>query len=155
MATTYRQLRPTNLHKKKWICACGRKNDKQDEKCAFCGEAKPEKEKGQPRIKSSRCMYGNRWFQSKKEMEYAKELDFRKKAGDVMDWKPQHKLELKVNGVKVCNYIIDFFVTLKDGSHQYVEVKGGFETELWRLKWKLTMALKEQIDPGADWIVIK
>src|SRR5690606_11774414 len=154
MATTYRQLRPSNLHKKMWLCRCGRKNDKQDQKCAFCGEAKPEKAKGQPRIKSSRCMYGGRWYQSKKEMEYAKELDFRKKAGDVLDWKPQYKIRLEVNGVLICSYFVDFWVLLKDQSVQYVEVK-GMEQEVWRLKWKLAMALKDEIDPGAEWIVVK
>lgn len=151
----YLQLKQTNLHKKMWICSCGRKNDKADERCAFCREPKPEKVKGQPRIKSSRCMYNGRWYQSKKEMEYAKELDFRMKAGDVKEWRPQYKVELKVNGIKICNYFLDFLVTLQDGSRQYIEVKGGFEAEVWKLKWKLTMALKDEIDPGAEWIIVK
>src|SRR5690606_40597749 len=120
--SSYYQLRQTNLHKKMWICRCGRKNDKEDEKCAFCGEPKPEKVKGQPRIRSSRCMYDGRWYQSKKEMEDAKELDFRKKAGDVMDWTPQYKVRLVVNGVLICYYYVDFSVILPDQSVLYVEV---------------------------------
>lgn len=139
---------------KRWICSCKRINDKEDEKCAFCGEPKPEKKKGEPRIKSSRCFYNGEWYQSKLEMKYAQELDFRKAAGEVLEWKRQHKIEIRVNSVKICNYFIDFVVTLKDGSKQYAEVK-GMEQELWRLKWKLCMAMKDQIEPGAEWIVIK
>jgi hypothetical protein len=151
---TYLQTRPSNQQKKNWICRCGRKNDNDDLKCAFCREPKPEKVKGQPRVKSSRCFYDGRWYQSKKEMEYAQELDFRVKAGEVLEWKPQHKIEIIVEGKKICNYFIDFLITLKDGSRVYAEVK-GWESQLWVQTWKLCMALKDQIDPGAEWIVIK
>ena len=99
-------------------------------------------------------MYGGRWYQSKKEMEYAKELDFRKKAGDVLDWKPQYKVRLEVNGVLICCYYVDFWVLLKDQSVQLVEVK-GFETQLFRIKKKLLVALLPEIDPEAEYIVIK
>jgi hypothetical protein len=34
------------------------------------------------------------------------------------------------------------------------EVK-GFPTPLWELKWKLCMALKDKIESGAEWIVVK
>lgn len=140
---------------KRWICSCKRINDKEDEKCAFCGQAKQEgKNKGETRIKSTRTDYNGRWYQSKLEARYAQQLDFRIKAGEVLEWKPQHKIEIKVNGVKICNYYIDFLVTLKDGSRQYVEVK-GLEQEVWKLKWRLCQALKDEIDKGAEWIVIK
>jgi hypothetical protein len=76
------------------------------------------------------------------------------KAGEVKEWKPQHKIELKVNGVKICNYYIDFRVVLSDGSIQMVETK-GLEQELWQLKWKICMAIKEEIEPGAEWLVVK
>jgi hypothetical protein len=144
---------------KRWICShCKRINDKEDEKCAFCREPKPEKWSGKDpnnaRIKSSRTDYNGMWFQSKLEANYAKELDFRIKAGEVREWRRQVKIEIKVNGIKICNYFIDFVVTLKDGSQQYVECK-GMEQEVWRLKWKLCMALKDEIAPGVEWIVVK
>lgn len=103
---------------------------------------------------AQRTDYNGMWFQSKMEANYAMQLDFRIKAGEVLSWKRQVKIDLKVNGVHICNYYIDFLVTLKDGSRQYVEVK-GMEMEVWKLKWKLCMALKEEIDPGAEWIVVK
>lgn len=144
---------------KRWICSCKRINDKEDEKCAFCGSPKPtKKESGKnpanARITSTRTDYNGMWFQSKLEANYAKQLDFRIKAGEVKEWKRQYKIEIKVNGIKICNYFIDFMVTMKDGSIQMVEIK-GMEQEVWRLKWKLCMAMKEEIMPGAEWLVIK
>lgn len=151
----YRQNKQTYLHKSRWICACRRINDKEDSKCAFCGEPRPDKiKKGEARVKSSRCEYNGKWFQSVKERDYAMELDFRIKAGEVREWKHQHKIEIIVENKKICSYYIDFLVILKDGSRQYAEVK-GFETQLWQLKWRLCMALKDKIDPHAEWIVIK
>src|SRR6478736_131002 len=141
---------------KRWICSCKRINDKEDEKCAYCGSARPTnpKSENEPRIKSTRTDYNGMWFQSKLEANYAKQLDWRIKAGEVKEWKRQHKIDIKVNGVHICNYYIDFVVTLKDRSQQYIEVK-GMEQEVWRLKWKLCMALKNEIAPGIEWIVIK
>lgn len=144
---------------KRWICSCKRINDPEDEVCAFCRQPKVVKSKNgkdpeNARIKSSRTDYNGRWFHSKLEANYAQQLDWRKQAGEVLEWVPQVKIEIKVNGVKICNYFIDFVVTLKDGSQQYVEVK-GMEQEVWRLKWKLCMALKDEIAPGTEWIVVK
>src|SRR5437899_3365962 len=139
---------------KRWICSCNRINDKEDEKCAYCGAARSTDSdiKGSPRIKSTRTDYNGMWFQSKLEANYAQQLDWRIKVGEVKEWKRQHKIEIKVNGIKICNYYIDFVVTLKDGSQQFVEVK-GMEQEIWRLKWKLCMAMKDEIAPGVEWIV--
>ena len=141
---------------KRWICSCKRINDKEDEKCAYCGSVRPtnSKSKNDPRIKSTRTDYNGMWFQSKLEANYAKQLDWRIKAGEVKEWKRQYKIDIKVNGVHICNYYIDFVVTLKDGSQQFIEVK-GMEQEVWRLKWKLCMALKNEIAPGVEWIVVK
>lgn len=88
------------------------------------------------------------------ECEYAKELDFRLKAGDILEWKPQHKIDIIVDGVKICAYWIDFRIVNKDGSITMAEVK-GVESEIWRMKWRLCMAMKEKIEPGAEWIVVK
>lgn len=144
---------------KRWICVCKRINDPEDTFCAFCRTPKPEKAKTtngkQARLNvAKRTDYNGMWFQSKLEANYAQQLDWRIRAGEVKEWKKQHKIEIKVNGVKICNYYIDFLVTLKDGSQQFVEVK-GVEMEVWKLKWRLCMALKDQIAPGVEWIVVK
>lgn len=76
-------------------------------------------------------------YDSKKESAYAQELELRKRAKDIKDYKGQVKIELfGENGTRVCNYFVDFEVTHNDGSTEYVEVK-GFETAIWRLKWRL------------------
>ena len=64
---------------KRWICICKRINDNEDEKCAYCGNVRPDNttKKGEPRIKSNRTDYNGMWFQSKLEANYAKQLDWR------------------------------------------------------------------------------
>jgi Protein of unknown function (DUF1064) len=83
---------------------------------------------------------GERLYDSKKEAEYARVLDYRQTAGEVLDWTPQPRIPLVVNGVKVCEYRPDFLVIYWDGVEELVEVK-GFATREWRLKSKLLAAL--------------
>lgn len=79
-------------------------------------------------------------YHSKLEAKYASDLDLLKKAGEIKDWERQLKISLDVNGYHIANYYIDFVIHHNNGTKEYVEVK-GFETEVWRLKWKLTEAL--------------
>lgn len=84
-------------------------------------------------------------YHSKKEASYAAELDLRLKANDIKSWERQVKISLDVNGFHICNYYIDFVITHLDDSLEYVEVK-GFETDVWRMKWKLFEALYSGIN---------
>lgn len=84
--------------------------------------------------------YNGRLYMSKGEAGYARELELRKKAGEITEIVPQFRLSLDVNGYHICNYIVDFKVTLKDGSEEIHEYK-GFSTPLFLYKWKLTEAL--------------
>jgi hypothetical protein len=101
---------------------------------------------------------GGVMYDSKMEASYAEQLEWRKKAGEITDIKRQHKIEIRVNGHLICNYYVDFLVTLADGTRQYHEVK-GFSTDVFRMKWKLCMALKDEIDKDAgfeaEWIMVK
>ena len=108
-----------------------------------------------------RSKYGNRKasyngvvYHSQLEAEYAQDLDLRVKAKDIKSWERQVKLSLDVNGVHICNYFIDFLIHHNDGSREYVEAK-GFPTDLWRLKWKLTQALWDEICPDAKLTLVK
>lgn len=83
-------------------------------------------------------------YDSRRESEYAMELDWRVKANDIKSWKGQGKIPMIVNGKKICTYIIDFVITHNDGSLEYVEVK-GFKTAVWRLKYKLFEALYPEL----------
>lgn len=102
-----------------------------------------------------RSKYGGINFRSKKEAAYAQELDWRKKAGEVLKWEYEPKLSLEVNGCWIATYYIDFKVWLSDGSIEYVEVK-GFETKDWALKWRLLQALQEEVlEAGARLVLVK
>jgi hypothetical protein len=98
--------------------------------------------------------YDGKFYHSKGEAAYAQELDWRIKAGEIKSWDRQVKIPLRVNGVLICNYYVDFKVITKHDSVEYHEYK-GFETSEWRMKWQLFTALLSEIDPGAELIVIK
>ena len=100
--------------------------------------------------------YNGYSYHSIKEANYAVTLDWRVKAKEVKEWTRQHKLELRVNGQLICKYYIDFRAELTDGTIEYIEVK-GFETDMWRLKWKLTNALWDELTKGetAKLVLIK
>lgn len=98
--------------------------------------------------------YNGRTYDSIREATHAEELDWRKKAGEVKEIIPQYKIDLKVNGKHICNYYCDFKVILSDGSIQFQEVK-GMVLPLWQMKWALLEALIDEIEPGAELIVIK
>ena len=87
-----------------------------------------------------KSIYNGKIYDSNFEAGFARELDLRKKAGDIKDWEQQVNLDLIVNGYKVCTYRIDFVVHHNDGTTEYIECK-GYPTPVWRLKWKLFEAL--------------
>lgn len=97
---------------------------------------------GTTKYHNKRQEYGGHSYMSKLEADVAWQLDMRIKAGEVKSYKRQVKIALDVKGKHICNYIIDFVVKRTDGVTEYLEAK-GFETEVWRLKWKLFEALYE------------
>lgn len=98
-------------------------------------------------------VYNGRSYHSKLEAGYAMELDLRKKAGDILGWIPQVMVNLDVKGKHICKYYVDFKILHKDGTEEFVEVK-GFATEVWRLKWRLFEALFGD-DPTVKLTVVK
>jgi hypothetical protein len=99
-------------------------------------------------------VYNGYYYQSQLEAGYAQELDLRLKAKDIKGWKRQIPLELKVFGKKICTYKMDFEIEHKDGSFEFVETK-GFETAVWRLKWKLLEAIAPKEYPNHVLTVVK
>jgi len=91
--------------------------------------------------------YNGRYYDSILEANYAEQLDWRIKAGEIKEVVPQFKISLDVNDVHIANYYMDFKVVLSDGRIQMHEVKGA-ETPLWRMKWRLAKALY------ADWVFV-
>jgi len=84
--------------------------------------------------------YNGRHYDSKLEAGYAMELDWMLKAKVIKSWEAQHKLDLRINDIHIANYYVDFVVVLLDGNWEYHEVK-GYETPVWKLKWKMAMAI--------------
>jgi len=92
--------------------------------------------------------YNGIYYHSKMECGYAMELDLRLKAKDIKSWSRQVKISLDVNGYHIANYFVDFGIEHNDETTEFIEIK-GYETEVWRLKWKLFEALyNEQIQQG-------
>lgn len=111
------------------------------------------KAKKKNKFNAKKAVYNGTRYDSGLEAHVAEQLDFLLKAGELVEVKRQVKIPLMVNDVLICNYIIDFVVVDKYGQKKYIEAK-GFRTALWEMKWKLCMALGNQIDPGAEWEVV-
>ena len=63
-------------------------------------------------------------------------------------------IDLLVFDEKVCRYYVDFEIIHRDGSVELAEVK-GFETEVWRLKWRLLEIIYGKKHPEIKLTVIK
>lgn len=83
-------------------------------------------------------------YHSKFESKVAQDLEFRKRAGDIKDWKRQVRLDLRAYGKHICNYFMDFIVEHNDGTFEMIEVK-GYIVETWRIKFSL---LEAMVDAG-------
>jgi hypothetical protein len=93
-------------------------------------------------------------YHSVKEAKYAMDLDMKKKAGIISDWKRQYKIPIIINGQFLCNYIIDFWILYPNGQMEIVEVK-GMELPVWKLKWKLLHILRDQLVPFTEITLLK
>lgn len=98
--------------------------------------------------------FEGRRYDSRLEAKFAQELSWRKKAGEITEVIPQYKFDLSVNGLHITNYFIDFKVVNSDGSVTFYECK-GVVLPLWQLKFRLTQALLNELEPGAELVVIK
>lgn len=92
---------------------------------------------------------GGRVYDSTLEKKKADDLEWMRRAGEIRSWKAQHCFALRVNGTMIGNYYIDFRVVGLDNVIDYIEVK-GFPTDLWRLKFRLTQALFDELTPGEN-----
>jgi len=85
-------------------------------------------------------------FHSKKEAQYYQQLKIEKRGGLILGFKRQVNFDLyaaddvqdpeRGGHTRVCAHIVDFVVTLPNGSEEVREVK-GFATDVWDLKRKI------------------
>jgi hypothetical protein len=85
-------------------------------------------------------VYKDYRYDSQMEAKYAMKLDYLIMAGEITEFKRQHKLSLDIDGKHIANYYVDFRVTYSDGREEFHEVK-GFPTPEWQLKWKMAKAI--------------
>jgi len=104
--------------------------------------------------------YGNKWteyngqrYQSKKEAEFAMELDLRLKGKDIKSWRRQVPYDLFVNNEKVGKYMADFLVVHNDDSVELIEVKGIW-TPLAKFKQKIFRASYLKNNPDVKYRVV-
>lgn len=111
---------------------------------------KPRFKRQGNKFNAKSATYNGRTYHSKKEADYAMELDWLKKAGQIKDIDPQFKISLDIGETHIANYFMDFKVVLPDGRIEMHEVK-GYETDVWRIKWRLAKAL----NPDWTFVLIK
>ncbi len=111
-------------------------------------------EKRYNKYKAQKQTFDGRSYHSKMEADFAANLEWKKKIGEIKEIIPQYKLDIRVNGKHITNYFIDFKVIYSDDSVELIEVK-GFATDVWKLKWSLTEALLDEIEPGAKLVLVK
>ena len=79
--------------------------------------------------------YGGRRYHSKREADYAADLDVRQLRGEITGYLVQVPFWL-TGGVK---YVADFLVVYPDGRLRLIDVK-GVETDVFRIKQRLMAA---------------
>ena len=102
--------------------------------------AKSKGKKSKYKNDSCSCVAGH-VHMSRGEARYCETLFYLKKAGQIKDYEIQKKVELFVGGRLICNHYVDFWVTLNDGKEQTEDFKGGFYTDVWKIKHKLFQAI--------------
>lgn len=106
---------------------------------------------------AKKTVYGGITYDSKREAEYAAQLDMQRLArgkDKVESWERQLPIKIIVNDVLICTYKVDFLVRYADGRKVLVEVKGYWTPEA-RLKRKLLEATFLKGHPEIKYQIIK
>ena len=128
--------------------------EKKDQSKQTYNESKLKAFRSKSKYHNVSTEYNGLKYDSKLEAKVAQDLDWKLKAGEIKEWSRQVKIPLKVNEVFIANYYIDFIYVDKDDQVVYLEVK-GVELPLWRMKFKLLIALINEISPGAKLEIVK
>lgn len=119
--------------------------------CTNCGEVIGETLN---KFGAKKSNYKGFNYDSKFEAQHAQELDLRVRVGEIKSFEKQVKIPLYAYGKFIANYYIDFVITHNDGHLEYVETK-GYETDVWKMKWKMFEAKINSEDPTAELTVVK
>lgn len=94
--------------------------------------------------KTCRC-FENHLHDSIGESRYCNKLNLLAKAKEIYGYRTQERFELRVNGKKICDHIVDFGIYDKKSNLIRVEEFKGFPTAVWHLKHKLFRAIYPDI----------
>ena len=87
---------------------------------------------------NSKSVYGGHLYDSSLEARYAQLLDWRKRGGDIKDWRRQIPFLLPPKEVPTPErrrrITLDFEEILNDGSSVFTEIK-GYPTEAFGVRW--------------------
>lgn len=95
-----------------------------------------------------KVVYNGHTYDSQKEADKAVELDFLKKNGHVLDWRPhpafvvQPRFFYQGKIILPIRYIADFWVKYPDGHEEVIDTKGYktadflIKAKMWRYKYK-------------------
>lgn len=87
-----------------------------------------------------KTLYNGFMYDSKHEARYARELDLRVKAKDIVSYEKQVRFPIVINEIKICDYVCDFIVLKNDKSQEVIDCKGML-TDVYKLKKKLVEAI--------------
>lgn len=99
-------------------------------------------------------VYNNQRYDSKYEAGVAQYLDTLLKAGEIKEIQRQVRIPLEAYGKHIFNYIIDFIVIYPDDHKEYIEAK-GYETDLWKAKWKMLEGKLALEEPTSEMRLLK
>jgi hypothetical protein len=113
----------------------------------LCGKLRGSKKARPGKYNAQSTIYNGTLFDSKFEAQYAMQLDWRVKAGDIKGYDRQFSIPIYVNGEHMLTTRVDFRIHENDGSYTLAETK-GFETRDFKIIKKLIEAtwLKEHLD---------
>jgi hypothetical protein len=98
--------------------------------------------------------YNGRIYHSKKEALYAQQLDILLKSKQIKSFRPQVKISIDIDGIHICNHIVDFEIVTNANQIEWHEVK-GFETAVYKLKKKILHATILKHNKGIKYIIVK
>jgi hypothetical protein len=102
--------------------------------------------------------YNGRRYDSKKEAEFAQQLDAMRHAqgrDKVDSWEPQVRFPLVVSDVTVGHIVVDFFVRYADGRRELVEIKSAAtQTALFKFKLKVFRACFLDNHPDINYLIV-
>lgn len=89
--------------------------------------------------KKSKCLSGHS-HKSRGEAGHCNALMADKQSGRIKDYETEKKIELRVNGVLICNHYVDFWIHENNGTFRVDEFKGA-ELAVWIIKMRLFIVL--------------